>query len=689
MKKIYIYLLCLLTLGTTTAQIDRSIQPKPGPPPEINLENPQSFQLKNGLTVLVVENHKLPRAFASLRIDNKPFYEGEKAGVSDLLSKMLGKGSLSISKDDFEEEIDFLGARVNFGSESFYASSLSRYFPRVLEMSIDAAINPNFLEEEFENEKNRLRENLESDEKSVTAAARRVESLLAYGKKHPYGEYISKETLKNVSLADVKNLYADRFKASNAYLVIVGDVNYKTIKKQITKAFKNWKGQVVESAPFPEPDNVAETEINFVEMPNAVQSEVSVINTATMDKKNPDYFASLIANRILGGGGQARLFLNLREDKGYTYGSYSNWKESHKTKALFKAFASVRNAVTDSAIVELVSEVDRIGNELVTDKELATAKAKYAGNFVLSLEDPKTIAQFALNIKTQKLNPEFYINYLKNINAVSKEDVIRVSKKYFLSNQSRIVVTGKGSEILENIEKVDFKGRRLKVRYFDKFGTETDRPEFSKPLPKVTTVKTVIEGYLQALGGREKLSEVTSIETKAEASMQGMKIEVSSRSTSKYQLRVEVSMMGNVMQKTLVNSKSGYNEMQGQKMKMNEKEFQVALKNASIFPELSSDFETIKLMGIVDVDGVAAYEIKWSDSKTIYFSTKDFLKIKAVDTIEMGGQSQSSESIYSDYKSVNGILFPHKTSQTVGPQKIDFVVQSVRLNQKMEDQLFE
>ena len=108
----------------------------------------------------------------------------------------------------------------------------------------------------------------------------------------------------------------------------------------------------------------------------------------------------------------------------------------------------MRNAVTDSAIVELVSEVDRIGSELVTDKELATAKAKYAGNFVLSLEDPKTIAQFALNIKTQKLNPEFYINYLKNIKAVSKEDVIRVSEKYFLSNQSRIVVTGKGSEIL-------------------------------------------------------------------------------------------------------------------------------------------------------------------------------------------------------------------------------------------------
>jgi hypothetical protein len=109
-------------------------------------------------------------------------------------------------------------------------------------------------------------------------------------------------------------------------------------------------------------------------------------------------------------------------------------------------------------------------------------------------------------------------------------------------------------------------------------------------------------------------------------------------------------MMGNVMQKTVVNSKSRYYEMQGQKMKMNEKEFQGALNNASTFPELSSDFETIKLMGIDDVDGVAAYEIKWSDSKTIYFSTKDFLKIKTVDTIEIGGQSQSSESIYSDYK---------------------------------------
>ena len=166
------------------AQID-SQQPQSGPAPEIQLEQPQEFTLKNGLRVLVVENHKLPRASANLNIDLAPVFEGELAGVSALLSSMLGKGSLSIEKNVFEEEVDFLGARLSFGSSSAFASSLSRYFSRVLELMADAALQPNFLQEEFDKEKEKLIEGIKSDENSVPAAARRVESLITYGKNHP------------------------------------------------------------------------------------------------------------------------------------------------------------------------------------------------------------------------------------------------------------------------------------------------------------------------------------------------------------------------------------------------------------------------------------------------------------------------------------------------------------------------
>ena len=141
--------LFLLSISAT-AQIDRSVQPKPGPAPSITLEVPGEFELKNGLKVLVVENHKLPRVSYSLRIDNKPITEGKKAGVSALLGAMLGNGTLNIPKDEFNEEIDFLGAFLGFGSQSGYASSLSKYSDRIIELMADASINPLLTKEEFD-----------------------------------------------------------------------------------------------------------------------------------------------------------------------------------------------------------------------------------------------------------------------------------------------------------------------------------------------------------------------------------------------------------------------------------------------------------------------------------------------------------------------------------------------------------
>ena len=370
MKKSLFLFAVLLGLLPLQAQIDRSQQPQPGPAPKIQLDEPQEFVLKNGLRVLVVENHKLPRASANLNIDLPPVFEGELAGVNALLSSMLGKGSKTIAKDDFDEEVDYLGARVNIGASSAFASSLSRYFPRVLELMADAALNPNFLQEEFEKEKDKLIEGIKSDENSVPAAARRVESLITYGKNHPSGEFIREETVNNVQLEDVKRFYAKNFTPKNAYLVIIGDVDFKTVKKQVNRLFKGWKGNLVKGESFPAAQNASSLEINFIDMPNAVQSEVSVDFTTEIKKTDPDYFPVILANNILGGGGQARLFLNLREDKGYTYGSYSSVSTNKYRRSRMRAFASVRNAVTDSSVVELVKEIEKIRDLPVSQEEL-------------------------------------------------------------------------------------------------------------------------------------------------------------------------------------------------------------------------------------------------------------------------------------------------------------------------------
>lgn len=187
MRKIYSLCAALIMAAPALAQVDRSKMPEPGPAPEIKLEEPVSFELANGLKVMVVENHKLPRVSIQLTIDNPPILEGDKAGVASLTGSLLGKGSKNIPKDDFNEEIDFLGARLSFGSQSAFASGLSKYFPRLMELMADAAINPNFTQEEFEKEKEKLITGLRTQEKDVSAIAGRVQRVLAYGKTIPMG----------------------------------------------------------------------------------------------------------------------------------------------------------------------------------------------------------------------------------------------------------------------------------------------------------------------------------------------------------------------------------------------------------------------------------------------------------------------------------------------------------------------
>ena len=440
--------------------------------------------------------------------------------------------------------------------------------------------------------------------------------------------------------------------------------------------------------PFPEPSNSTETEIAFVEMPNAVQSEIAFLNTASLDKNSKDYFPALLANQILGGGGEARLFLNLREDKGFTYGAYSGLSDSHKTKARFRASTSVRNAVTDSAVVELLYEVNKIRTELVSEEELELVKAKYAGNFVISLEDPETIANFALNIKTQNLPADFYKNYLKNINKVTRDEVLAAAKKYFLSNNAQIVVTGKGSDILEGLEQIQFQEKPLKVRYFDKWGEAIDRPDYSKTTPEGVTASTVINQYLEALGGRDKLANVKSIKVSAQGEIQGMTLEVESQKTNQQQVLTEMKVMGNVMQKQVVNKDYAYIEMQGQKMDLEGKLFEQMLADAAIFPELNLDLDTVELVGITEVDGKKAYEVKITEGMLNFYDVESHLKIQVSQTVEIMGNSQTNVVKMNDYKEVNGILFPHKTVMSMGPQEIELITQNIELNAEIDSETF-
>ncbi|WP_111683384.1 M16 family metallopeptidase [Winogradskyella tangerina] len=666
------------------AQIDRSQQPKPGPAPKITLQKPGEFKLDNGIEVLVVENHKLPRVSYSLRIDNPPIAEGNKAGVSSILAAMLGNGTTNIPKDEFNDEIDFLGANLSFGSSSAFASGLAKYGDRILELMADAAINPLLTEEEFQKEKEKAIEGIKADEKSVDAAAGRVGSALSYGSKHPYGEFVTEETLKNIEFADVLAFYDKYFNPNNAYLVVVGDVDIADIERKIKTYFSPWKKAAGTTMTLPKVNpNVQYTQINFVDMPNAVQSNISLTNNVDLKMKDEDYHAVLITNKILGGGFNSYLNMNLREEHGYTYGARSNVGTSRYGASRFTAGAAVRNMVTDSAVVETLKEINRIKTEPVAADALANAKAKYVGDFVLALERPQTIASYALNIKLNDLPDDFYSKYLEKINAVSADDVNRVANKYFKTENARIVVVGKGSEVLENLEKTG-----IPIMYYDKYANKTEKPNYDVDVPEGVDVSTVINKYFEAVGGKSKIDATKSILVSYEASAMGATI-VSEEKRIDGKASQSISMNGNVMMAVV---------MTKDKVTMNKNPLPENMANdmqtlSGLFPELNIlNSEKAKFTGVEAVDGKDAYKIEVPGeviTLTYFYDVESGLKVKEIQTTNMQGQTQSQETFLKDYQEFGGLKFPGVRSGTQMGQVIEFKLKEVKIDEGVSDADFD
>ena len=683
MKTKILSLVAILAMSfTSIAQIDRSKMPEPGPAPKVKLGESKKFILKNGLTVIMVENHKLPRASVNLTIDNYPSFQGDKAGVSSMMGSLLGRGTTNISKDEFNERVDYLGAYPSFSSGGAYGASLKKYFPEILELMADGVKNSQFTQEEFEKEQKITLDGIKSNEKSVTSAARRVEDALTYGKEHPFGEFITKETVKNITLKDIENRYKNYYKPNNAYLIIIGDINPKKIKKMVKKLFSDWKSGSIPEYTMPKVNNVETTEIDFINMDNAVQSEIAVVNSLDLTLGDKDYYAALLANQILGGGGTARLFQNLREDKAYTYGSYSRVRQSRYV-GTFKATASVRNMVTDSSVVEIQKEINKIRYQKVSEQDLRDAKELYIGNFVMEVQKPATAARYALNRELYNLPEDYYETYLEKINAVTVNDVQDAAIKYFKGDKARIIITGKGIDVLKNLEK----NSDYKINYFDKFGNPSEKPEMTLPIPEGVTAASVINSYFNAIGGADKIAAIKTLAMTYNATIQGTPIVLTTKVAAPNKTTNTISVMGQTMQKQAFNGENGYNEMRGQKKEFNKKEINKSKSNTAPFSDMA--YKNGLLDRIEPVDGKNAYVIK-SGTTEIYYDLASGLKLQSVEVVKApDGNEMKVPTIFSDYKEVGGILFAHKRDQVTPQFALNFVLQDVKINEGVEDKDFE
>ena len=685
MKKILIVACLLLTIASAQAQVDRTQAPKAAPAREIKIGEYQSFTLKNGLQVFVVENHKLPRVQFSIQLKNDPIFQGEKEGYIEMAGTLIGTGTKTKTKAQLDEETDFIGANLNTSSDGIFASSLSKHTTKLLDLMSDVLYNPAFAQEEMDKLKTQTLSGIEAGKDNPDVISDNVRRTLVFGKEHPYGLSATEKTVGSITLDDCKNYYNTYFKPGNAFLIIVGDIDLKTAKSLSEKYFAKWAPAEVKYPTYVKPKEPAKTYVALVDRPASVQSVISVTYPVELRPGTQDAIKARVTNQILGGGFSSRLMQNLREKNAFTYGARSSLNADNLT-GNFNATASVRNEVTDSSVVEFLSELKRMLNEPVLGKELAAAKAEISGAFGRSLESPQTIAGFALNTAKYNLPKDYYNNYLKYVDAVTLADVQATAKKFIRPDNAHIVIVGKSADVADKLKKFG------EVKHFDIYG-ESYVPTKASALPAGLTAEKVIANYIEAIGGAKKIQELKSVKMTMKAAFQGAELIMTNSKKSGKSL-TEISMQGNVMQKIVSDGKDYAVIAMGQKTPVDAATKEKNLFEAYIVPETMIAAMNVKttLKAVENLEGKDAYVVEYvfpaGEKITNYFDKETGQKVQTVELAKTPQGEISVPTKLQDYKEVGGVKLAHSILVSQGPMVFKFQVSTAEANPTLDDSLF-
>ncbi len=663
----------------------RSKAPKPKPAPEVKFGDYKIVTLDNGLKIIVVENNKVPKVSMRLFLDRKPVLEGNKAGYIELTGELLSRGSKNKSKAQLDEEIDFIGADFVTFSKGFYMSGLSKYSDKMLAIAADAIRNPAFPKEEFEKLKTQKLSQLASAKDDPNSIASNVKSVLDYGKNHPFGEVVSEKTVNNITLEDCKNYYNNFFNPADGYLVFVGDINYENAKKLAEKYFGDWQAKLIPGQKLTEVNGPVKTTVDFVPKRGAVQSVLSITYPVNLTPNSEDIIKARVMNTLFGGFFRSRLNQNLREDHAYTYGIRSSLRDN-PVIGEFEARASVRNEVTDSAIYQIIYEMNKLRNEKVSDKELKLVKSVMTGNFGRALEDPATIANFALKTERFNLPKNFYHDYLKNLAAVTADDIMEMANKYLRPDKANIVVVGDKKSVAGKLNSFG------EVHFYDFYGNEV-KENSSKAKTESISLDKLFEGNINALGGKDKVKSVKTIETEYTASIQGMEMKLWELKVNGQKSAMKVIMMGQAIQEQKFDGEKGVQIAQGRKKTVSDEDLEDIKSETFVFPvcALKKDND-VKLTGTETIDGKEYYILEQkSEKKTslYYFNTKTFL-LEMIEIISsVNGMEQKISQKYSDYKKHDGVMIPEKiTLSGAMPMPIDFKLTKIEINGEIDENAF-
>jgi predicted Zn-dependent peptidase len=440
---------------------------------KVKLPRATEAMLSNGLTVLIIEDHRLPLVSIqySVGVSGPVFEPANMVGLSRITAQMMTEGTKSRSSLQISQEVERLGAAVSVSSSYgstvsiLTASGLSDNFDKWFDLANDVLLNPSFPQNELDRHKQQLTVALKQQRTSADFLMIERFNRAVYGD-HPAANVTTNQaTVDALTPAILAKWHNERYAPQNTILGIAGDVKPSELVPKLERALSGWKRTDLKEALPPNPKPLAARRIFLVERPDSVQTSLVMGNIA-IDRRDPDYFVMVALNQVLGGGSSGRLFKNLREENGYTYGAFSNFS-ARKFPGPWNASAEVRTEVTDGALSEFIKELQRLRDQTVSDQELDDAKRAIVASFALSLESPDELVNYALTRKIYGFPEDYWDTYPTKLMAVTAADIQRVARKYIDPQTMQIVAVGDASKIrsvLEKygaVERYDIQGKKL------------------------------------------------------------------------------------------------------------------------------------------------------------------------------------------------------------------------------------
>jgi predicted Zn-dependent peptidase len=402
-------------------------------------------------------------------------------GLSGFIAGMLNEGTTTRSSQQIANEVDRIGGSLgaSAGSDNTIvaASALSNYSSSILQLMADVVLNPSFPESEITLNKQNALQGLQFQRAQPPFLADERLSAVIYGQ-NPYSRVgATAESINQITRDKLVSFQKQTYIPNNAVLVVVGDVDKSAVLKDIENLFGKWQKGTVTTSNFPAPPVRTARTIYVVDRPDSAQSNIVLANLA-INRTSPDYFAVQILRQILGGGASSRLFNNLREEKGYTYGAYSS-VDARRLAGTFESTAEVRTDVTGASLKEFFYELDRIRKDEIPAQELADAKNFLTGVFPIQLETQEGLTGQIVSVELNGLPADYLKTYRERLNAVTAADVKRVANQYITPDKIAIVIVGDAAKIQDQI-----KPYSDKIEYFDTMGKAK---EMSKPMTTTTT----------------------------------------------------------------------------------------------------------------------------------------------------------------------------------------------------------